>query len=283
MTQRQLIPERAKQHADNITREAKGWIEPLGRFGYAAKGIVYALIGVLAAQAAFGRGGETTDSQGALQRIVQAPFGKVLLGIVAIGLVGYAIWRLVQAFEDTENKGSDAKGYITRAGYAGVGLAYLGLAFSAVQMITGSNSQGSGGQQGLTARLLAQPFGQLLVGLIGAVVIGVGAYQLYKAYSAKFREELKLQEMSQTEEQWATRSGRLGFAARGIVFIITGILVITAALQTDASQARGMSGALDTLSQQQYGPWLLGLVALGLVAYGLFCLVEARYRRMVIT
>jgi hypothetical protein len=279
MTQRQLIPEQAKQHADNITREAKSWIEPLGRFGYAAKGAVYALIGVLAAQAAFGRGGETTDSQGALQRIVQAPFGKILLGIVAIGLVGYAIWRLVQAFEDTENKGSDAKGYITRAAYAGVGLAYLGLAFSAVRMITGSGGQSGGGQQGLTARLLAQPFGQLLVGLIGAVVIGVGAYQLYKAYSAKFREELKLQEMSQTEEQWATRSGRLGFAARGIVFIITGVFVITAALQTDASQARGMSGALDTLSQQQ---WLLGLVALGLIAYGLFCFVEARYRRMII-
>jgi hypothetical protein len=245
--------------------------------------VVYALIGVLAAQAAFGRGGETTDSQGALQRIVQAPFGKMLLGIVAIGLVGYAIWRLVQALEDTENKGSDTKGYITRAAYAGVGLAYLGLAFSAVQMIIGSGGQGGSGQQGWTARLLAQPFGQLLVGLVGAVIVGVGAYHLYKAYSAKFREELKLREMSPTEERWATRSGRFGFAARGIVFIITGILVITAALQTDASQASGISGALDTLAQQQYGPWLLGLVALGLIAYGLFCFVEARYRRMIIT
>src|SRR4028118_1471446 len=105
MTQPQLIPEQAKQQAENMARQAKSWIEPLGRFGYAAKGVVYALIGVLAAQAALGRGGETTDSQGALQRIVQAPFGKLLLGIVTVGLVGYAIWRLVQAFEDTENKG----------------------------------------------------------------------------------------------------------------------------------------------------------------------------------
>ncbi len=282
MTQRQLIPEQAKQNVDNMTRQAKGWIEPLGRFGYGAKGVVYAVIGALALQAALSRGGETTDSQGALQRIVQAPFGQVLLGIVAVGLVGYAIWRLVQAFEDTDNKGTDAKGYITRAAYAGVGLAYLGLALSAVQIIVGSNSQDSG-QQGWTARLMAQPFGQLLVGLVGAVIIGVGGYQLYKAYSTKFREELKMQEMSQTEQQWAIRSGRLGFAARGIVFVITGILVITAALQTDASEARGFAGALDTLAQQQYGSWLLGLIALGLIAYGLFCFVEARYRRMVIS
>lgn len=282
MTQRELSPERAKQRAKQATREARGWIEPLGRLGYAAKGAVYAIVGILAAQAAIGAGGETTDSQGALRRIIDAPFGRVLLGLTAIGLVGYAIWRLVQAFLDTERKGSDAKGAITRLAYAGVGLTYLGLALTAVQMLRGAGGSGDA-QQGWTARLLAQPFGQWLVGLIGAIVIGVGLYQLYKGFTAKFRDELKLNEMSPTEDTWATRAGRLGFSARGIVFAIIGALLIAAARQADASQARGLGGALETLSSQPYGALLLGVVALGLIAYGFFCLVEARYRRMLIS
>lgn len=285
MTQRELSPERAKQRAKQATREASGWIEPLGRLGYAAKGIVYAIVGVLAAQAAIGAGGETTDTQGALSRIIEAPFGRVLLGLTAVGLLGYAIWREVQAFMDTENKGSDAKGYVARTAYAIVGLAYLGLALTAVQLVRGTGGGGSGSetQQGWTARLLAQPFGQLLVGLIGLIVIGVGLYQLYKGVSGSFRDKLKLNEMSQTEQTWATRSGRLGFIARGVVFAIIGALLIAAARQADASQARGFAGALETLAAQPYGPWLLGVVALGLIAYGFFCLVEARYRRMIIT
>lgn len=284
MTQRELSPERVKQHAKQATRQASGWIEPLGRLGYAAKGVVYAIVGVLAAQAAIGVGGETTDTRGALQRIVGAPFGRVLLGLVAVGLLGYAIWRMVQAFMDTENKGSDAKGYLVRAGYALIGIAYIGLALSAVQILRGSDGGGNAGQvqQGWTARLLAQPFGQWLVGLIGAIVIGVGLYQLYKGLSAKFRDELKLGEMSATEQRWALRSGRLGLVAFGAVFAIVGVLLIAAARQDDASRASGVAGALAALAAQPYGPWLLGLVAVGLVAYGFFCLVEARYRRMLI-
>ena len=284
MTQRELSPEQAKQRAKQATRAASGWIEPLGRLGYAAKGIVYAIVGVLAAQAAIGAGGETTDTQGALSRIVEAPFGRVLLGLTAVGLLGYAIWRVVQAFLDTENKGSDAKGYVVRTAYALIGVAYLGLALTAVQIIRGAGGGSSGQtQQSWIARLLAQPFGQWLVGLIGAVVIGIGLYQLYKALRASFRDKLKLGEMSAAEQTWATRSGRLGYAARGVVFAIVGALIIAAARDANASEARGIAGALDTLAAQPYGPWLLGVVALGLIAYGFFCLVEARYRRMLIS
>lgn len=282
MTQREFSPNHIKQRAKQATREMSPWVEPLGRFGYAAKGVVYAIVGVLAAQAAFGAGGETTDTQGALQRIVEAPFGKVLLGIVAVGLLGYAIWRFVQAFLDTENKGSDAKGYIVRLAYAGVGIAYLALAFTAVQMLTGAGNGGGNQEQGWTARLLAQPFGRVLVGLVGAIIVGVGLYQLYKGVSAKFREKLRLHEMSGTEQTWATRAGQAGFAARGIVFGIIGALLIGAGLRADANEARGFDGALQTLAEQPYGPWLLGIVALGLIGYGFFCLVEARYRRMIL-
>lgn len=279
MTQHEFSTRQAKQ----ATREASPWIEPLGRLGYAAKGVVYAIVGVLAAQAAFGVGGETTDSQGALQRIVAAPFGKILLGLTAIGLLGYAIWRFVQAFLDTDNKGSNAKGYAVRTGYAIVAVLYLSLAFSAVQIILGSNSGGgSGAEQSWTARLLAQPFGQVLVGLIGAGVIGVGLAQLQKGYTGKFRETLRLHEMSQTEQIWAVRAGRFGYIARGIVFGIIGAFLISAALRADASEARGVGGALAALAAQPFGPWLLGLVALGLIAYAIFCGVEARYRRMLL-
>lgn len=279
MTQREFAPNNAKEQAKQATREASPWIEPLGRFGYAAKGVVYAIVGVLAMQAAIGAGGATTDTRGALQRIVDAPFGRVLLGLVAVGLLGYAIWRLVQAFLDTENKGSDGKGYAMRAFYAIVGILYLGLALSAVQLVLGSGG-GGGNEQGWTARLLAQPFGRVLVGLIGLGVIGAGLYQLGKAYTARFREELRLGEMSPTEQTWAMRAGRLGYAARGIVFALIGAFFGIAALQSDASEARGFAGALQTLAD--FGPWLLGAIALGLIAYAAFCFVEARYRRMLL-
>ncbi len=283
MTQRELSVDHAKEQAKQATRNASPWIEPLGRMGFAAQGVVYMIVGVLAAMAAAGRGGETTDTRGALQQILNAPFGKVLLGLVAVGLLGYAIWRFVQAFLDTDNKGSDAKGYLTRTAYALVGVAYLGLAFSAVQLILGSASEGGGGEEAWTGRLLAQPFGQLLVGLVGVGVIGIGAHQLYMAYSAKFREHLKLDRMSRTEDVWATRSGRLGFTARGIVFGIIGVFLIAAARHSNASEAGGVGKALQTLAGQSYGPLLLGLVSLGLIAYGIFCLVEARYRRMLLS
>jgi hypothetical protein len=285
MAQHRMSPEQAKRDVQHAAQEARPWLERFGRFGYAAKGVVYALVGVLAVQEAFGRGGKTTGTEGALQAIARPPFGQFLLGVVAVGLVGYALWRFIQAIMDTENKGTHAKGIVTRGGYVVIGLIYAGLAVSAVRLIMGSGGGGSGeaSTQGWTARLLSQPFGQWLVGIVGAVVIGIGLYQFYQAYSAKFREELNSVEMSSSEETWATWIGRFGFAARGVVFGIIGGFLIIAAIQAQPQEARGLGGALQTLVQQLYGPWLLGIVAIGLVAYGLFMFVLARYRRMVMT
>jgi hypothetical protein len=285
MSQRTVNVDRIQRQGERAVREASPWIELLGRFGYAAKGVVYVIVGLLAAQAALGIGGDTTDTQGALQWIVDKPFGKVLLGVIAVGLLGYAIWRFVQAAMDTENKGTDAQGIYVRAAYAVLGLIYLGLSFSALQLALGSGGGNGGGDrsaQDWTAWLMSQPFGPWLVAIAGAGIFGSGLFQLYRAYTANFREKLKLAEMSPTEETWATRLGRLGFTARGIAFGVIGALLVVAAIQADPGQARGLGGALQTLADQPFGPWVLGLVALGLMAYGLYMGVEAKFRRMVI-
>ena len=269
--------------AHEAKERAKPWVKWLARFGYAAKGIVYMVVGGLALAAAFGSGGSSNslDQRGALRTILEQPFGQVLLVIVAIGLFGYALWRFVMATQDTEGDGSDAKGIVKRTGFVVSGLIYLGLAVAAVGLALGSSGSGGGSSaQDWTARLMAQPFGRWLVGIVGAVVIAVGLYQLYRAYSAKFKEKLALSRMSQTEETWATRVGRLGFAARGVVYAMIGWFLIQAALQFNPSQAGGLGRAFRSLEGASYGPWLLAIVALGFIAYGVFALVLARYRRI---
>ncbi len=275
----------AEQKAQRISRAAEGWIVPLARFGYAAKGVVYVIVGALAALAAFDEGGRTTNSRGALEEILYRPYGRFLLGVVAIGLAGYAVWRWVQSATDTENKGSGAKGLAVRIGYAVVGLIYASLAYSAVRMILGLKAGGGGNReasQEWTAQLLAQPFGRWLVGAAGLGVIAFAVYQLYKAYAAKFREKLKLDEMNEQTETLATRVGQIGLAARGVVFGIIGVFLLQAALHFNANEARGLSGALRALEQQPFGAWVLGAVALGLVAYGIFMFILARYRRIIL-
>lgn len=257
------------------------WVERLARLGYIAKGIVYAIVGVLAVQAAFGIGGQTTDTKGALGTIAAQPFGTFLLVLLTIGLIGYVIWRFIQAIQDPEHKGDKAKDWARRLGYGISGLVYASLALSAMKLIAGSGGgSSSNSTQDWTARLLSQPFGQWLVGTVGAFIIGLGFYQFYRAYKAKFRQQLKLREMSPAEETWAIRIGRFGTAARGVVFVIIGFFLIQAALHSNPKEARGLDGALQTLAQQPYGPWLLGIVALGLVAYAIHMWVQARYRRI---
>jgi hypothetical protein len=261
------------------------WFERFARFGYAARGLVYFVIGLLAIEAAIGAGGKTTGSKGALQTIVVQPFGKFLLAIIAFGIVGYVLWRLVQAILDPEDSGqkTGAKQIAKRLGYAMSAFAYAGLAATAVKLIIGSGGGGNGNQsaQDWTARFLAQPFGRWMVGAAGIVVIGVGLSFLYKAYKTKFRHKLKWQQMSSRERTWTTRIGKFGLAARGVVFVIIGIFLTRAAVESNASEVKGLGESLSVLAQQAYGQWLLGIVALGLIAYSLYCMIQAKYRQIV--
>lgn len=272
--------EQAARGAEQAARTAgRPWVEPLARFGYAARGVVYAFIGVLAVQAAFFGRGQATGAEGAIQSI--ADQSRMLLVLIAIGLFGYALWRFVQGVLDPENKGRDAKGLAKRGAMVASGVAYTGLALLAFRLIS-QDGAGAGSGQADTARtLLSLPFGRALVILAGLGVIASALYQIYEAYTRRFQRRMKTREMSPEEQRLALHTGRLGLASRGIAFLITGWFLIQAALKYDPNQARGLGGALETLARQPYGPWLLGIVALGLVAYGAYSFLEARYRRIV--
>ena len=268
------------------TSEAASWVEGLARLGYAAKGAVYIVVGLLATHAALGSGrvSSNSGSEGAIATILRQPLGKILVAIIAIGLFGYALWRFVQAALDPEHRGSDAKGAAIRAGFVVSGLLHLGLAVEAARMILsgGGGGSGGGGQEAdhWTAMLMRQPFGVWLAVILGVGIASFGVYELYKAFTVRLTRRLDLSQMSQRARTWTIRFGRLGYAARGVVFGIIGVLLIQAALQYDPSDAVGVGGALRALQQQSHGPWLLGAVAVGLIAYGLFEMIKARYRRV---
>lgn len=251
----------------------------LARLGYASRGVVYIIVGALAVLAAWGGGGQTTDTKGALQSLMDEPFGAVLIGVLALGLVAFAVWRAVQAFADADRHGTDGKGLVIRGGMAVSAVTHLLLAIFAASLAFGwgSGDGGDGGTQSSIAKLMEQPFGQWLVGLVGLAVIGAGIAQIVKGVKAKFEKRLDAEESAM---RWMRPVCRFGLIARGVVFVIIGGFIGIAAWQSDPGEARGLAGALQTLQSQPYGQVLLGVVALGLIAFGLYCFVEAIYRRI---
>jgi Domain of Unknown Function (DUF1206) len=252
----------------------------LGRAGYAAKGIVYIVIGALAAKAAAGSGGATTDSRGALGAIQDGPMGTIALVAIGIGLLGYMAWRLVAAVTDAEGKGDEPTKLAVRAAQAARGLVYGALGVQALRMINGDQGGAQGEQtRNWTARLLEMPYGRALVVALGLGVIGYAIYQLYRAFSDKAKKHLDLAQAGPTQATWIVRFGRFGIAARGVVFAMIGVFLVRAGMQSDSGQAGGMAQSLQELGGD-YGKYVLGAVAFGLIAYGLYQLATARYRRM---
>lgn len=275
----------AAHQAQRVARDAAAspWLTALARAGYAAKGVVYLIIGWLTLLAAIGAGGRVTDTKGAILTIYDQPLGKALLAIVVIGLFGFAVWSFVQAWLDTEGKGDKPGGIVARLGYAVVGVSYLILSFTALQLVLGAGHGGKSSDattQGWTARLLTAPFGRALVVLVGIVILGVALYMFYKAYSARFQRRLNLAGLSQAARSAVVTCGRCGYAAIGVVFVVIGVFMIIAGLRHNAHAAKGLAGALRELAHQPYGSLVLGIVALGLLVYGIYSLAEARYRRV---
>lgn len=263
-----------------------GWYAWLARTGLLAKGVSYAIVGILALKLSFGSGGKATSREGALQSLAQNSFGKILLILLAFGFAAYAIWRFVQALverEDPEDRGEakgEAKKWGKRVGYVGRALIYVALSFSTVRILTQSDEKQSQSQEAkqTTSTVFDLPAGRWVVGLVGLCIIGVGLWNAYRGLGKTFEDKWRIGQMSQTERTWGSRIGVFGHLARAVVFGLIGVFLTKAAIDYDAKEAIGLDGALRKLAQQSYGQWLLGLTALGLVAYGIYCLVDARYR-----
>jgi hypothetical protein len=264
-----------------VPAPARPWIERLARAGYLAKGIVYLLIGVLALQAAAGAGGRTTGTSGVFHVLLRQPLGRWILWLVAIGLAGYALWRLVCALLDPEGQGrKDWKRVAVRVGYAGTAFIHGGLAWQAARLASGHG--GGGGADGQarsrTAQLLDAPFGPWLVGLVALGIAGYGVAQLVRGFRKDAASRMRLGGLGTDERRIVLRAARAGLVSRGVVFGLIAIFLARAALRQDPTEAGGLPQALQTLSHQPYAPLVLGAVALGLAAYGAYQLVLARYR-----
>lgn len=261
----------------------RGWAPPVARAGYVTKGIIHILIGVLAIQTVVGAPGEGEIGGGdtAIRSIADQPFGQLLLGAVGLGLFAYAAWRFVQAILDPEGTAHDgAKGIAKRIGFAISGVIYGSLGVAAMQLALGESSSTGGGQQTWIAKVLAWDFGPALVVLAGAAVILYALFEIYRAWTIDFTKKLKVTKMSAKERRWAVRVGRAGLFARGVVLVIIGSGVIQAGLSSNAAQAPDVGGALQEIAAQPSGGVLLVVVAAGLIAYGVFQFVQARYRNI---
>lgn len=250
----------------------------LARLGFAARGLVYLLIAWFALDAAL-RGGETADNQGAIGSLADESFGPLLLVLIAAGLAGYALWRLAEA---AGLSGIDPKMLLKRGGLALSGAAHLVLAWAALSLALdpdtgGDPSPNDERARSWTAWLLDQPLGPVLVGAIAIGFLCGAGLQLRKAWKGDFADELR---GDTPVPGYVCTAGRIGYGARALVFAITGLFFAAAAWRARASEAGGMADALGALQEQPGGSWLLAATGVGLGLFGLFSLIEARYRRI---
>jgi len=257
-----------------------GWLTVFARLGFAARGLVYLLIGVFAIDAAL-NGGRPSDNQGVMGTVADAPGGRLLLLLCALGFAGYAFWRLTEAALDPEHRGQSMKGQFERGGYALSGIIHIGLAAAAVRLATRQtpSTNGAPGDEAMrdwSAWLIEQPAGLVLLGLAALLLFATAAAQAIKAYKARF-DELAGDVPAPDKVRLL---GRVGYAARALVFALMGWFLLNVVLHHNPEEAGGLGAALRHLRAQDHGPLLLLVVAIGLALFGLFSLVEARYRHL---
>jgi hypothetical protein len=274
-----------KREVDRAARS--NWARWLARLGLVAKGVTFGLVGLLAIRVAIEGSGKVEDRPGALEEIAQTGYGRFLLAALAIGLGGYAIWRFIEAAVGRTLETGEEQSALKRVGLVARGLFYAwlsvmsaALVFSADEPVTGGGGGGTAKEDRATRIALEHTLGRYLVIAVGLAILGASLFNLVRALTGKFRKDLREEQMGSQERKWYTALGVVGHLARAVIFALIGIFLIRAAWEYDPKKAIGFDGALSKLAHGQYGPVLLGAVAAGLIAYGLFCLVQARYREV---
>jgi Domain of Unknown Function (DUF1206) len=256
-------------------------LEVAARIGFVARGLIYLLIGVIAVQIALGKGGQA-DRGGALQQIASHSFGTLILWVLVVGFLGLAVWRLSEAVFGVTGPG----GHKTSERLESLARAVMyGFFFvSTLKLVLGNASSGTanGNRQSKswTAQVMAHSGGRLLIGLIGVVAVIIGAMLAKESWRKEFLERMNLAGVSAGTRQVVTRLGLVGGVARGAVVALAGVFLTVAAIRFKPSQAEGIDGTLRSFAHTPLGPWLLIVVALGLIAFGLFSWCEARWRRV---
>jgi hypothetical protein len=272
-----------KQEAKRAARsEGAQW---LARAGLVAKGVSFGIVAVLAARVALEDHGKLQDRPGALQEIAENGWGRFLLGALAVGLGGYALWRFAEAALGRTLETGEEQNALKRIGLVARGLLYSWLCILCASLVFNADEPVTGGGQRheedrATRIVLEQPLGRYLVIAIGLGIVGAGLFNLYRALTGNFRDELKEEQMGGQERRWYSALGVVGHLARAVIFTLAGIFLVRAAWQYDPKEAIGLDGALRKLANADYGQVVLACTAAGLMAYALFCLVQARYREV---
>jgi Domain of Unknown Function (DUF1206) len=265
-------------HKSKPAREVAPWVKWLARIGMMCSALLWLVVGALAVGVAVGAGGEPTDRTGALNEIGKQTWGKVLLIVLAVGFAGYAVWRFTAAVLGCKVETNEELGWGKRLWHAARGCFYAFLCYTTVAILLGSHSDSNEKQH--TEAILDWPGGRWVVGALGLGVVAWGIGSVYRAVSRSFKDELHTEKMSTSARRWTTRAGVVGYLARAVVLVLIGVFLVRAAHDYDPDEAVGLDGALQKLAQQTYGTLLLGVVAAGIVVYGLFYLVRAAYREV---
>jgi len=263
-------------------------LDYVARIGYLAKGLVYGLVGILAGRAAFEAGRSAPGTDDAFSTLLSAPFGRVILGLTAAGILCYVAWRGIQVILDPGGKGNGWKGIAIRIAYAISGLAYLLMAFQAAMFAwrgsvanAGDAAEGATGQEQATGLMLGIPYGWIPVMIAGAVFVGVGVHHFYRSWTAKFMKDYESTEMSEAERKAVKPIGVIGIGARGVTFTLIGLFLMRAGWSQNAGEVKGLEGAFEALAGYSWGWIALGVLAVGFVLYGVYCFSRAKYRRFV--
>ncbi|TQN42023.1 uncharacterized protein DUF1206 [Blastococcus colisei] len=256
-------------------------LEHLARVGLLAYGVVHLLVAWLALQLAWGGGGESADQSGAMQTLAESPIGKPLLWVVAVGMIALAAWQAAEVLRWRHGWSASGKTRTRAVEKSGKAIArtvvYAALAVLAIRFATGGGQNSSQQQQQTTAGVFGWPAGRWLVGVAGLVLVGVGAYHVYKGVTKRFLKEIDTTDCSRSALRLVTRLGQVGFPGKGIALAVVGGLFTYAAITFDPAKAQGLDGAMHTILGLPFGQILLTLVAVGIAAFGAFCLVRARY------